>query len=154
MKKILVLLFLLMISSICYCQQFDGVSISGSQSSVVTAFRAKGYVIKRYFENCVSMTGKLAGENIEIYITNTPVSKKVFKIVVYFDTEDTWGELKYSYIKYYQLLSNKYGSPNDKYSFFQDPYYDGDGYEMTAVQLKKCVYAAYWMNMGLSLIHI
>lgn len=41
-------------------------------------------------------------------------------------------------------FSIKYGSPTSHYEFFKDPYYDGDGYELQALELDKCTYFTIW----------
>lgn len=43
-----------------------------------------------------------------------------------------------------QLLSQKYGTPNNDFYYFKRPYYDGDGFELQAIRLGKGTAATYW----------
>jgi hypothetical protein len=55
----------------------------------------------------------------------------------FFEAERTWKEMK-------DILTRRYGPPDDDFSFFMSPYYRGDGYETQAVELEKATFAAFW----------
>jgi hypothetical protein len=145
MKKYIVIA-LLMFSAVSFGQSFDGVPISGNIDVAVSKFKAKGYKVSQNAESAVIMKGMVAGEEVQIFVLYTPKTKVVFKLTAYFDEKNTWYSLKSHYEKYVQIMTEKYGEPNSSYTSFSNPYYEGDGYEMSAVQLEKCNYAAYWMN--------
>ena len=145
MKRFLTALALLFVLT-SNAQVFDGVSISGDLPTAISKFKAKGYTLKKYFENGAIMNGKVGYRNIELFIFLTPKSRKIYKFTVYFEEQLSWSSLKDDYDKYYVLLKDKYGDPDSEYSFFTNPYEAGDGYEMTAVQLEKATFASYWLR--------
>jgi hypothetical protein len=145
MKKVIVLIVILFSSVFASAQSFDGVPISGDLATAIAKFKAKGYTLTEYTNaGGAIMKGKVALSNVELYISVTPKTKKVFKFSVYFDEEKTWSNLKYEYNKYYDIIFKKYGEPTSSYSGFDSPYYEGDGFEMTAVSLEKCNYFSMW----------
>ena len=84
-----------------------------------------------------------------IYI-NTPISKKVWKFAVYLPAQTSWYSIKNQYQAKLSTLKDKYGEPKSSYENFINPYYEGDGYEMSAVTLDKVNYSAFWDN-GISI---
>lgn len=146
MKQIIAVIVIVFSSVLASAQSFDGVPISGDLVSIVTKFKAKGYTLKDYTNTGGAiMKGRVAYSDVELFISVTPKTKKVFKVSIYFDEEKTWTNLKSSYNKYFDILSEKYGSPDSKYATFETPYYEGDGYEMSAVGAEKCIYFAMWL---------
>ena len=146
MKQIIAIIVIVFSSVFASAQSFDGVPISGDLITTITRFKAKGYTLKEYTNTGGAiMLGKVAFSNVELFISVTPKTKKVFKVSVYFDEERTWANLKSVYNKYFDILTEKYGSPDSKYATFETPYYEGDGYEMTAVGAEKCIYFAMWL---------
>lgn len=145
MKK-LILILTLFISVNVSAQSFDGVPISGDLPTAIAKYKAKGYNLSRYVEQGAILKGRVASRDIELYIFTTPKTKKIFKMVIYFDEEISWLSLKSTYNTFYDILSEKYGYPDEKYAKFLDPYYEGDGYELQAVGIEKAIYAAYWFR--------
>jgi hypothetical protein len=145
MKRIMFAIIIIAFSiSSSYAQSFDGVQISGNVSSVIEKFKAKGYTNLAKYETSYKMNGKLFGEKVELWIHCTPVTKQTCKVVVYFPKRIGWQTIKSEYFEYRAILIDKYGDPESSFDFFSDPYYEGDGYEMNAVQLEKCTYASFW----------
>lgn len=144
--KNLLLAILLLSSVYVGAQSFDGVSVSGDLPTAVTKYKAKGYTLTKYIENGAILKGKVAGNLIELYIFNTPKSKKICKVVAYLEKDISWRSLKYNYTKFYDIFVEKYGQPDSKYDFFSSPYEEGDGYELQAVSLEKATFAAYWIK--------
>jgi hypothetical protein len=127
-------------------QSFDGVPIEGDLPTAVARFKAKGYTIDKYFERGVQMKGRVANNDIQLFIFTTPISKKIFKISAYLDTETSWYSLKATYDRMLEKLETKYGTPDEKKAEFITPYYYGDGYELQAVTLEKTSFYAYWFK--------
>lgn len=146
-KNLFVLLFTILSFSVS-AQYFDGVKIEGGLEAAVSKFKAKGYILKNYIEGGVgaSMEGKILNTKIELLIFVTPKTKQVFKAVIYMPKENDWSEMKSEYQRYFNVLRDKYGIEDNKFDFFKKPYYEGDGYEMSAVANEKAVFAAYWIN--------
>lgn len=144
MKKYILILLITLSSILSYSQEFNGVLIDGDLPSVVSKMKAKNYTLRKYTENGAIMDGKVGYNDVEVFIFTTPKSKKVFRFSVYFPKKTTWSSLKGSYLDLLSSLTSKYGEPTNKGEIFKDPYYEGDGYEMSAVAIEKVVYLAYW----------
>ena len=142
--KNLILIIAIFVSVNIYAQSFDGVPISGDLPTAVAKYKAKGYSLSKYIEQGAILKGKVAGREIELFVFVTPKTKKVCKMVAFFDEETNWYSLKSTYNTFYEILTEKYGYPDDKFAKFLDPYFEGDGYEMSAVGLDKSLFAAYW----------
>ena len=127
-------------------QSFDGVPIEGDLPTAVARFKAKGYTVDKYFDRGVQLKGKVANNDIQIFLFTTPTSKKIFKLVGYFDTETSWYSLKATYDRMLEKLETKYGAPDSKKAEFITPYYYGDGYELQAVSLEKTNFYCNWYN--------
>ena len=147
MKKLLLAIAILA-TSLSYAQTFNDVYIGGSLEKVVSNFKAKGYYVSKYLDVGVLMKGKLWYEEVELYILTTPKSKQVFKAVAYLSKKDDWTSLKAQYNRYKEALIAKYGDPDSNYEDFDSPYYDGDGYEISAFANGKASYNSIWLNKG------
>jgi hypothetical protein len=126
-------------------QSFDGVPISGDLPTAVSRFKSKGYKVKNYMEHGVIMTGRVSLWEVELFIFTTPRSKKVFKMTVYFPEETSWYSLKKTYNQMLNIMKDKYGEPSAIREEFVYPYYEGDGYEMSAVKNEKVQYFGLWV---------
>jgi hypothetical protein len=144
-KYILSLLFAISVATVS-AQSFNGVPISGDIGTVIAKFKAKGFTLNKYVENGAIMKGSVSGESLELFIFTTPKSKKVCKLVMYLDEDISWYSLKSNYFRYVQILTNKYGSPDNHDEYFIKPYYEGDGYELQAVELEKTYFMSYWLR--------
>ena len=140
------LLVFLFVSVSCYSQSFDGVPISGDVSTAISRLKAKGYVVLKYYPQAVRLSGKVANRNLELWVFSTPISKKVFKMIAYLPEQSSWYSLRISYSSMLETLINKYGQPDDYANTFITPYYEGDGYELQAIELEKMDYHAYWFK--------
>jgi len=148
MKKTTIIIVLILLSAIGFSQEFLGIPVGGNRQDVVNKFIAKGFKVYLTPSNIVtSMKGKVNNEIIELLIVNTPLTKKVWKFSVYMPKKTTWDDLKSNYNYYVRLFTNKYGEPNSSYDNFISPYYEGDGYEMSAVKLEKTNYVTFWDSM-------
>jgi hypothetical protein len=67
---------------------------------------------------------------------------KIAKILVRIITPDNKAIETYRSMK--DVLSKKYGTPDDEYEFFKSPYYDGDGYETQAIRKGKATFLCFW----------
>lgn len=136
----------LILTTVTNAQEFNGVKIDGDLPSFTNALKAKGYTFHRTLDNGCIMKGKIGFKDVDVFIFTTPKSKKVFKLTIYFEEKSTWSSLKSDYQQLAAALTEKYGQPSNTYDSFSKPYYEGDGYEMSAVQLEKCNYSSYWLN--------
>lgn len=155
MKKVFFLMMFAFTFGMSNAQVFDGVEITGQMSVAIEKFKAKGYRLIETYPTGAKMLGKVGIYDIELFLTKTPKTGKLAKIGIYFDEEITWYNLLGEYKRVRGIIVDKYGSPTSEYSTFLSPYEAGDGYEMTAVKVEKCIYASYWiletMNIGVEI---
>ena len=151
MKKFIMILLLTTLTIISFSQEFIGIKVDGKINDVVEKFKAKGLkVSKSSSPNVISMEGIVGNRKLELNIVSTPTTKIVWKFAVYLPEQLSWTSLKSEYEEYLDVLTRKYGVPEKTYNFFSSPYKEGDGFEMTAVEVDKCVYSAFWPdNLGL-----
>jgi hypothetical protein len=150
--KSLFIALMLTISLFANSQEYNGILIDGDLSTFISKMKAKNYTLRKYVENGAIMDGKVGFNEVEVFIFTTPKTKKVFRLSIYFPKKTTWYSLKSSYNDLLSILTNKYGEPTSQLESFSNPYYEGDGYEMSAVSLEKVNYLAYWReNNNLSL---
>ncbi|MFY8161982.1 MAG: hypothetical protein ACOVNU_11680 [Candidatus Kapaibacteriota bacterium] len=153
MKKLIVIISLFFSVS-AFSQQFDGVNISGDLPTAISSLKAKGYTLSKPITNGVIMNGKIGSTEIELFLFTTPKSKKVYKAAIYLPIKENWYSIKQNYLDYLEVLTNKYGTPDNSFNFFSKPYFEGDGYEMLALDLEKCTYSAYWLKLENTSIYI
>lgn len=148
MKKIIILALACIMLNTVTAQSFDGVSIRGSLSSVVANFKAKGYSLRNTKENYAVLDGFVGNKPVEVFVFTTPITKVVFKVNVYLPKKESWASLKNEYLDFVLLFKEKYGQWSNTYNDFVNPYEEGDGYEMSAVELEKTNFMTIWMNNG------
>lgn len=152
MKKTTILLALIITSFASYSQEFIGIKVEGSKESVVAKYKAKGFKVSiPPSDNVTTMDGIVDNNKVEVLIVSTPITHKVWQIQVYLPKDVSWEDIKSRYNAYLNLLTEKYGAPSSSFDFFKKPYYEGDGYEMSAIVNNKAVYAAFWENVSLSI---
>lgn len=145
MKKISITLTAILISICAHAQVFMGVPISGTTSEFANQLKLKGFVLSSESKpTLVVMTGKLGSDEVRILIAGTPKTHLTAKLVVLYPEEETWYSLLADYNKVRKILTDKYGTPDKGYEFFESPYYLGDGYELQAVRMEKCFFLQVW----------
>lgn len=153
--KNLILAIGILFSFSAQSQTFDGVLIDGDMPSTLAKFKAKGYVHQKTEDGVAILKGKVASlYDVELFVFATPKSKKVCKVVAYLSEHKSWYSIKSEYEKFLGMLTDKYGVPDSKYDFFTSPYFEGDGFEMTALSAEKCTYAAYWFGKSNTTISV
>lgn len=128
-------------------QVFDGINISGDFNIALQKFKSKGYIVEETFPEGAILSGKVSSTNIEVYLFKTPKTSKVFKASIYLPKKNNWYDLRSEFNSYHNLLLEKYGKTSDRFQFFSSPYYDGDGFEMQAVEKDKCTYSSFWSHI-------
>jgi len=146
MKKLLFVLFTVLISTTTFSQSFNGIEIGGKLSDFVSRMKQKGYSYVEQTENGAVMKGTLSGEIVEFWISVTAKTKVIWKLSIYFPENNSWYSINSDYQKMKNTLTEKYGTPDKTFEFFRNPYTEGDGYEMTAVKVEKAFYSSYWVK--------
>ena len=145
MKKFAVITLGLLLSIKGISQEFMGVKVDGSKATITSQLINKGMTKSASsVPTTLVFKGYVSNTEIELYVFFTPKTNLAWKFFVYLPKRTGWYELKGDYEKYLELFTNKYGTPTSTYNTFLSPYYEGDGYEMSAVGLDKCLYASYW----------
>lgn len=152
MKRYL-LFFALLLSLVSYAQSeslfedghitFKGLSLSGPLDCFVTSLVGQGYVLKESQSNGALLKGGFASESdCTIVVLTTKITHEVYGVCVSFEKKSSWSSLKTQYREYKSMLSAKYGEPSKHLERFDNPYYEGDGYEMQALRMDKCTYTS------------
>jgi hypothetical protein len=144
MKKTITLCLALAFTISAFSQEFLGVKVEGTKDEIQKKFSEKGFKFVSYKDNYLQLKGNVGSNEVEFNVIFTPKTKIAWKFVVYLPEQSSWYSLKSQYNEYLNMLKSKYGEPKSSYNFFSSPYSEGDGYEMTGVEVDKCVYAAYW----------
>lgn len=150
MKKNLFVLLMTILPILLKAQnhmQFKGVEMNGTHISFADSLKTKGFVIDSQGENTIWMSGSFVNEDVIIGILATPKTNTICRLMVCFEEKDNWDSLKSQYNKLKESYEIKYEKDVD-YSFFRDPYYEGDGYEMTAVKSNKCRFSSFFKGDG------
>lgn len=147
MKKILITLCIIMLSFAMRAQEhmtFMGIPIDGKISAFTQKLEDKGFTYVKTEDGVTFLTGSFAGNrDCIILVASSIKSLTVWKVLVVFPSKSSWESLKNEYQTMKSLYSRKYGEPNI-YEFFISPYYEGDGYEMTAISIGKAHYESFF----------
>lgn len=144
MKTIIVLIVTTVLSLCVNAQEFMGIKVDGSRQEILSKFKAKGFTYSTEKKNVIVLSGDVGGREAQVFCSFTPKSGKCWKITVFMPEQTSWYSLKSEYEKYVGIMTEKYGKADKSYEFFSSPYYEGDGYELTAVQIEKCTFASFW----------
>ena len=121
--------------------EFRGIPIDGNISSFVSQLNKLGYV-GAYEDGMAMLKGKFGGKEVTVAVYSTEKTNLVYQVIVVFPNETSWYTLKSNYRELKNSLSTKYGTPVNSNEYFNSPYYEGDGYEMSAVRLGKVHYTS------------
>lgn len=126
---------------------FRQLPITGDINTFINNLESLGYTVELPFTNeynVAVLKGKFAGINdCKVIAVATPLTKIVCRVVVSLPEQQVWFKLKSDYNEFKEKLTKKYGKPQS-YEFFTDPYYEGDGYEMSALSSEKCNFSSYF----------
>lgn len=123
---------------------FMNIPINGTLSSFVSKLKAKGFKLQGQNEKTSILSGRFAGESATISVMSTAKTHTVYVVCVTMGECSSWKMLKNDYFKYKKMYTSKYGKPKMEDENFKEPYYDGDGYELQALEKGKCSYSSYF----------
>jgi hypothetical protein len=124
---------------------FMDIPITGSVKDFVLSLEKKGFKSIVVESSGGKMTGVFAQKDVDVYIMPTPKTNVVYAISVVFDEQKTWESIKFDYLELKDALTKKYGNPISRESF-NKPYYEGDGYEMTALLSENVTFVSRWVQ--------
>ncbi len=119
--------------------RFMGIEIDGPMDAFVEKLEAKGFTVIEKHEDSIVMDGTFTNKPVHLLIFQTSITKRVYKIGIFYKENNSWYSIKSDYNNLKDAYKNKYTLEQD-YHFFLDPYYEGDDYEIQAVELDKCRY--------------
>lgn len=113
---------------------FKDVPICGDSDNFAKKLMAQGYSVKEHSQSgSYMLNGTFAGiSDCDILINNSEFLNSIISVSVLLPVKNAWFSLKGDYEDLKAKFIKKYGKPENSYEFFTDPYYEGDGYELTA----------------------
>lgn len=161
MKKFLLSIIIVFVVSGVWAQdtsqhlKFKNIPITGKMSNMISQLQTVGFEFDTKEGIYAKLDGKFANEDCEVAIVATPKSKEVYMIMVIFDNATSWYSLKSDYLELKKQLKEKYGVKPDSIERFISPYYEGDGYELSATSNDKCIYSSrYYLDNGEIVLNI
>lgn len=122
--------------------EFKGVTINGGVQDVADSLMKQGYEFIDGGDDGILLGGKFAGiENCQILVSGSIHTKQTYSVSVFTPTMNTWWSVKADYDRIKEMLQKKYGRPTNRTEFFNDPYEEGDGYELSALSSGYGIYA-------------
>ena len=122
---------------------FKQFPINGDVNAFIQNLVQSGYCLSEpynYTYHAASLTGSFAGNNdCTIAVIGTPKTHIACCVMIFMQEHHIWYTLKDQYEKIKNQLKKKYGTP-ESYEFFSEPYYEGDGSELTALWSDHCTY--------------
>ncbi len=122
--------------------KFKGVEIDGTVEELSKKLIGVGFVKsseERVFD------GSFAGDDDCMILIITTPNGLPYSIAVSRSDKDTWRSLKSDYENMKESYIKKYGKPSLDIHRFESPYYEGDGYELSAIKMKKATFATKWV---------
>ena len=146
MKRLVFILFVLFSIGVNAQQEshleFKGIPITGTIDNMVNKLKAQGYELIESQDDAAKLKGYFANEKCTVIVSTTPKNKTVYQVAVLLGQKDTWSSLKSDYNNFKEQLSKKYNVKPNPLEIFLDPYYEGDGYELLALEKYKCFYTS------------
>ncbi len=122
--------------------EFKGVTIDGSKDIAIEQLKNLGFNLIEDSSDGALFSGKFAGiEDCQILVSVSQHTNKLYCISVITPPRLNWWSIKADYDNTNQMIQKKYGQPIQKTEFFADPYEDGDGYELTALETGNAFFA-------------
>lgn len=158
MKRYFLAILIISFSAVCIAQDstqvsipsikhliFKGMPINGHIDDFVELFINDGFSLsENNVANSVALNGNFAGQKAGILISATIISKTVYQVCVMFEKIPSFWSAKSKFNEFVESYTKKYGIPTRSLRSFNSPYYEGDGYEDSAMRLGKVNYASIW----------
>lgn len=122
--------------------EFKGIPIDGTVNEFVAKLEKLGYILTEKEKDGAFLSGQFTGKEATIVVMGTMKSSTVSMVCVQLPKNNTWFGAKSEYMYYKELFTQKYGEPSRHREGFDRPYYEGDGYELSALSRGKCHYTS------------
>ena len=144
-KPVLTLLLLLCgsLTAIAQTRTFAEVPWGSDAAVIKEKMQQAGFAFDQIDEDGdLVFTGSVMNTDTKVYALMTP--KGVHKIIVNIMTPDEQAFATYDLMR--ANLIKKYGEPTESIRTFESPYFEGDGFEQTAVKTGQAKIVSYWVN--------
>ncbi len=149
LKKTLLTGFICIVSIMgSYAQEhlmFKDIALNGDIKSFANELVKQGFVIVEPKATIIALSGNFVNRKCEVFVCSTKKSNNVWKVAVYLPKEFNWQSIKKDYQSLKEQFIKKYGNGKAQ-EYFTLPYFEGDEYEMQAINLEKCHYQIYWQT--------
>jgi len=127
---------------------FKGVPIDGTLNEYVAKMKQNGFQYLGTEDGTAILNGDFAGyKNCHVGVTTLNKIDLVHKIGVIFPNQETWSRLFSNYSDLKQMLTEKYGNPNDEVELFDVKSFElplDDNSKMHQVKMDRCNFYTVW----------
>jgi len=127
---------------------FKGVPIDGTLNEYVAKMKQSGFQYLGSEDGTAMLKGDFAGyKNCHVGVTTLNKMDLVHKIGVIFPKQETWSRLFSNYSDLKQMLTEKYGNPNDEVELFDVKSFQlplDDNMKMHEVGMDNCKFYTVW----------
>jgi hypothetical protein len=127
---------------------FKGVPIDGTLNEYVAKMKQSGFQYLGTEDGTALLNGDFAGyKNCHVAVTTLKKIDLVHKIGVIFPNQETWSRLSSNYSDLKQMLTEKYGNPNEEVELFDVKPFQlplDDNMKMNQVGIDNCKFFTVW----------
>ena len=127
---------------------FKGVPIDGTLNEYVAKMKQSGFQYLGAEDGTALLNGDFAGyKNCHVAVTTLNKIDLVHKIGVIFPNQETWSRLYSNYSDLKQMLTEKYGNPNEEVELFDVKPFQlplDDNMKMNQVGIDNCKFFTVW----------
>ena len=127
---------------------FKGVPIDGTLNEYVAKMKQSGFQYLGAEDGTALLNGDFAGyKNCHVAVTTLKKIDLVHKIGVIFPNQETWSRLYSNYSDLKQMLTEKYGNPNEEVELFDVKTFQlplDDNMKMNQVGIDNCKFFTVW----------
>lgn len=149
MKKIFVALIISLVALSANAQEHlkvKGIPIDGNLTSFIAKLKAAGCKTDSRLSEALGtpvLVGDFAGMSECKFSFITTENNTVCKVLIFTRDYTGWYNTKHQYNEMKELFNTKYNLIND-FEYFHSPYYEGDGYELSAIKQEKATYKSFF----------
>lgn len=118
---------------------FKGVPIDGTLSEYVEKMKLNGFTLLGSENNGAMFNGEFANyQNCKIVVGTSNKKDLVSTVFVMFPEREEWNDLYGDYNRLKQMLSEKYGIPNESKEKWENDYEPSFAFRMSAIKRGEC----------------
>jgi len=133
---------------------FKKTILNGNIKNVASELKCKGFISVESDKNVERLKGSFINKECNVFVVGSKKTNIAWKVLVALPKNKSWKSLKREYLSVKEIYEKKYGK-GISYEYFSDPYYEGDGYELQALDNDKCTYETIWeTDLGYIMVSI